>query len=200
MKNTFSNKRRTFIKAGTSAILLPSAALSTAAYTASNDYGIIGKTAPELEVAEWIDPEGKSAPAFKLSDNKGKYIFMEFWQSWCPGCHSHGFPGLKKISDAFQDSKHFTAVSIQTTFEGYATNTAKKMRVIQKQYDLNIMMGHDPGDEKTHSNPKTMVSYRSGGTPWAVLISPAGRVIFNGFSINPESAIDVLTKEIKKLG
>lgn len=197
--NHFLKKRRTLLKAGASALMLPSVILSPA-LAATNDYGIVGKMAPELEVKEWIDAEGKPASAFKLSDNKGKFIFMEFWQSWCPGCHSHGFPGLKKISDAFEDNPHFVAVSIQTTFEGHAINTAEKMLEIQKQYDLNIMMGHDEGDAKTHSHPKTMISYRSGGTPWAVLISPKGKVIFNGFSINPESAIDVLAKEIKKMG
>lgn len=194
----FSSKRRQFIKAGASALLLPTTTLLSAT-ASSNDYGIIGKAAPELEVEEWIDAEGKPASAFKLANHKGQYIFMEFWQSWCPGCHSHGFPSLKKISDAFQDSKHFTAISIQTTFEGYATNTAKKMREIQKQYDLNIMMGHDAGNEKTHAHPKTMVSYRTGGTPWAVLISPEGKVIFNGFSIDSEKTIDVLSKAIDKM-
>ena len=190
-----SNTRRQFITAGASALLLPSAVLSTA-FAKNSDYGIIGKTAPELEVEQWIDAEGKPAPAFKLADNKGKYIFMEFWQSWCPGCHSHGFPSLKKISDAFADNKDFVAVSIQTTFEGYRTNSFNKVRKIQEQYDLKIMMGHDAGDEKTHGHPKTMVSYRSGGTPWAVLISPEGKVIFNGFSVKPESVIDFLNKKI----
>ena len=199
MKNIhFSNKRRALLKTGASALLLPAAALSPA-LAANKDYGILGHSAPELEVTEWIDAKGNPTPAFKLADHKDKYIFMEFWQSWCPGCHSHGLPGLKKIADAFEGSPHFSAISIQTTFEGYATNTAKKMRKIQKQYDLKIMMGHDGGDEKTHSHPKTMVSYRSGGTPWAVLISPERKVIFNGFSINPDSAIKHLEKAINKM-
>jgi len=189
-----SNKRRQFIKAGAATLLLPSAAISTA--FANSDYGIIGQTAPELEIEQWIDAEGKTASAFKLADHKGKYIFMEFWQSWCPGCHSHGFPSLKKISDAFADNKDFVAVSIQTTFEGYDTNTFKKVHKIQKQYDLKIMMGHDTGDKKSQGHPKTMISYRSGGTPWAVLISPEGKVIFNGFSVKPESVIDFLNKKI----
>ena len=52
---------------------------------------------------------------------------------------------------------------------------------------------------KSHGHPKTMVDYRSGGTPWAVLISPEGKVLFNDFHINAEGAIQLLNKEIKKM-
>ncbi len=196
----FSLKRRNILKAGAATILLPPALLttSTAAAATDNRFGILHQPAPELEISDWIDPDGKPT-TFKLADHKGKYVFMEFWQAWCPGCHKHGFPGLKKISDAFADNEHFIAIAIQTTFEGYFTNTSSKMRKIQKQYDLNVIMGHDPGNEKTNAHPKTMVSYRSGGTPWAVLINPEGYVIYNDFTINPESAIKVLKQEIKKI-
>lgn len=189
----FSRKRRDFILATSSAMLLPGAA-----FAASSGYGIVGQSAPELEISQWIDGDGE-ATSFKLADHKGKFVFMEFWQFWCPGCHSHGFPGLKKIADALKDSKHFTAIAIQTTFEGHSRNTADKMRQIQKQYDLDIVFGHDAGDEKSHGHPKTMIDYRSGGTPWAVLISPEGRVLFNDFQINPEGAIKLLQEEISKM-
>jgi len=192
-KNTFSAPRRTFLLASASALLFP---LSGQAI--SQDYGILGQTAPELDVSRWIDANGKEAKSFKLTNHKNKFIFMEFWQSWCPGCHKHGFPSIKKISDAFEDSEHFVAVAIQTTFEGFSTNTANKMLEIQKQYDLNIMIGHDAGDKENH--PKTMRDYRSGGTPWAVLISPEGKVIYNDFSVSPESAIKYIKGEITKMG
>lgn len=189
--NIFSAPRRTFLLASASALLLP-----FASHAASRNYGIIGQSAPELDVSQWIDANGKPS-SFKLADHKNKFIFMEFWQSWCPGCHKHGFPSLKKISDAFKDNEHFVAVAIQTTFEGFSTNTADKMQEIQQQYKLNITMGHDAGDEKNH--PKTMRDYRSGGTPWAVLISPEGKVIYNDFSVDPESAIKYIKREIGKM-
>ena len=191
LNNIFSAPRRTFLLASASARLLP-----FASHGASRNYGIIGQSAPELDVSQWIDANGKPS-SFKLADHKNKFIFMEFWQSWCPGCHKHGFPGLKKISDAFKDNEHFVAVAIQTTFEGFSTNTADKMQEIQQQYKLNITMGHDAGDEENH--PKTMRDYRSGGTPWAVLISPEGKVIYNDFSVDPESAIKYIKREIGKM-
>ena len=190
----FSKTRRNIMKAGAASLLLPKTA-----FAANNNYGIVGQEAPELEISHWIDAKGKPT-SFKLANHRGKFVFMEFWQFWCPGCHSHGFPGLKKISDALKDSKHFVAVAIQTTFEGHSSNTANKLQVIQKQYDLDIVMGHDAGDANSHENPKTMIDYRSGGTPWAILISPEGKVLFNDFQINPEGAITLLKQEISKMG
>ncbi len=188
-----SKGRRAFLKISLSAVFLPKDTFGLA-----TQYGIEGQIAPELQISQWIDANGNPT-MFKLADHKGKFIFLEFWQSWCPGCHSHGFPSLKKISDAFNNNPHFTAAAIQTTFEGFSTNTANKMREIQQQYNLNIVMGHDAGNPEKQRHPKTMIDYRSGGTPWAVLISPTGKVIYNGFSINPESAITFLKKEIKKV-
>ena len=56
---------------------------------------------------------------------------MKCFQSWCPGCHSHGFPALKKVSDAFADNQNIAFVGIQTVFEGYFTNMVDKVREIQ---------------------------------------------------------------------
>ena len=186
-----NNKRRDFLLAGTAALLL-----SKTSHASSNSYGIEGLQAPELKVGQWIDGSGKPT-TFSLADHKGKFIFMEFWQAWCPGCHKHGFPALKKISDEFKGNKHFIPIAIQTTFEGFSVNNAKQMRAIQMRYDLDIIFGHDEGSEGKH--PHTMKSYRSGGTPWAVLISPEGKVLYNDFSISPTSAITFLKKEISKL-
>ena len=47
-------------------------------------------------------------------------------------------------------------------------------------------MGHDPGIERS----LTMIDYRTGGTPWMILISPSRQVVFNDFSINADKAIE----------
>jgi thiol-disulfide isomerase/thioredoxin len=192
----FSNKRRNFLLASGAVVLAPEILALNTAQAASNGYGIVGKQAPELKVGEWIDGKGKPT-SFKLSDHKGKFVFLEFWQAWCPGCHKHGFPTLKKLVDEFNDSEHFVPVAIQTTFEGFSVNNAKQMRAIQMRYDLDIIFGHDEGSEEKH--PHTMRSYRSGGTPWAVLISPEGEVLYNDFGIDPDGAVAFLKKAIDKL-
>jgi len=188
---THLNKRRQFLIAGAAVLAAP-----TLVTASSNGYGIVGQKAPELKVRQWIDGQGKPS-SFNLATHKGKFVFMEFWQAWCPGCHSHGFPTLKKLTDEFKDNKYFVPVAIQTAFEGYSVNTANQMRVMQKRYDLNIPMGHDAGKEGTH--PYTMRTYRSGGTPWAVLISPEGEVLYNDFGINYDGAVTFLHDAIENL-
>ncbi len=161
---------------------------------AQSNYGIRGRVAPELEVDHWIDADGK-ATTFNLSAHKGKWVFLKCWQSWCPGCHSHGFPALKTISDAFVSNPKIAIAGIQTVFEGFGVNTVDKLRDIQLQYDLQIPMGHDAGDTNGDRHPSTMRNYRTGGTPWMILIDPTGTVVFNGFSINSDRAIEFLTKQ-----
>jgi thiol-disulfide isomerase/thioredoxin len=159
---------------------------------ATSNYGIKGQIAPELQVDYWIDENGDPT-TFKLADHEDKWIFLKCFQSWCPGCHSHGFPALKQISEALADNPNIVFAGIQTVFEGHYTNTIDKVREIQLQYDLRMPMGHDPGRES--GSPKTMVDYRTGGTPWMILISPDRKVIFNDFSINVEKAIAFLATQ-----
>ncbi len=83
-------------------------------------------------------------------------------------------------------------VGIQTVFEGYHTNTADKLRKNQLKYDLMIPMAHAPGNPQTHAIPAIMENYRSGGTPWTVIIDPSGRVVFNNFHIEVQPAVDMI--------
>ncbi len=157
-------------------------------------YGIVGQSAPELAVGYWIDKDG-SPSSFTLADNRGKWILLKCFQSWCPGCHAHGLPALKKISRALENNPKVAFAGIQTVFEGFSVNTVEKVRQIQRQYDLQIPMGHDPGSPSKH--PVTMVDYRTGGTPWMILIDPNRRVVFNDYRISAERTIEFLEKETR---
>ncbi len=166
---------------------------------ASNpNYGITGQMAPELDVPYWIDAEGNDTQ-FKLADQRGKFVFMKCWQAWCPGCHSRGFPTLQKVTEAFIDEPKVLTLGIQTTFEGFSTNSKNRVREMQLRYDLPILMGHDTGKGKRHERPTTMLNYRTGGTPWLILVAPDGKVIFDDYHINTENAIAFLRTEVAKL-
>ncbi len=171
------------------ALTLPKPLLSIAA---ASRYGIVGRTAPELDIGYWIDKEGMPT-SFKVSDHQGKWVFLKCFQSWCPGCRSHGLPTLKKMSDALRGNPNIVFACIQTVFEGYSINTREKVRETQLEYDLHLPMGHDPGSEGRR--PATMVNYRTGGTPWMILINPERKVVYNDFSINADKAIEFLIEE-----
>ena len=148
--------------------------------------------AKEFEVDTWIDANGKASSSLKLSDLKGKFKVVYCFQSWCPGCHSKGFPDLKQIVDALKDKTDIAFLAIQTVFEGFEANTYEKMVATQKQYELKIPFGHDAGnDGKSMSN--IMRNYRTGGTPWFIFIDKEDNILFSDFHLNPAPAIEFLS-------
>ena len=50
--------------------------------SASVQYGIQGKVAPELNLTTWIDGDGKPIDPINLSDYRGKVIYLYFFQDW----------------------------------------------------------------------------------------------------------------------
>jgi len=189
--------RRNFVKtasAGLASLSLP------ATVFAQTERGIVNQPAPELVVPHWINGKGEVQAPFSIAANRGKWIYLKCFQQWCPACHSIGFPNLQKLVAAFPDDKVITKAVIQTTFEGFGTNTQEALRKNQQRYDLDLPFGHDPGNSELPRNnpdrfPKTMVSYQTGGTPWVVLINPEGVVVFNDFHINIDGLIEHLKKE-----
>lgn len=194
--HTQPNTRRTFLRksAATAAAVAASTAL-TKPVLAQSEPGIEGYYAPELEVDYWIDANGEPT-TFSVTENKGKWVFLKCFQNWCPGCHKHGFPTLKAFSDRFLDHPEVAMAGIQTVFEGYSTNTQDAVRELQLRYELEIPMGHDPGDPENDTFSSTMVNYRTGGTPWLILINPEGGVMYNYFQVNTEALIEYVAAQV----
>jgi len=161
-------------------------------------YGIAGYKAPELLVDLWIDAEGKPIEPIKLSDFNGKFKVLYCFQSWCPGCHSRGFPALQKMTKALEGNDKIVFLAIQTVFEGHEANTYDKMEETQKQYHLKIPFGHDPGDQSSYGRSKTMYHFRTGGTPWFIFIDQNNHVVFNDFHLDVGKAI-VFLKNIDQV-
>ena len=152
--------------------------------------GIVGQQAPQWKTSTWHQlPDGKTS--LNIDDYKGKVLYLYFFQSWCPGCHRSGFPTLQKVSKAFQGNDKAAFVAIQTTFEGHSTNTPDKLKTIAKRYQLTIPFGQSA---EVSGTPEIMRKYRTGGTPWVVIINQQGRVIFNDFHVAPDQAIAGIQK------
>jgi len=148
--------------------------------------------AKEFEVNQWIDENGVVTSPIKLADFKGKFKIIFSFQSWCPGCHSNGFPSLQKMINGLKGNKKIQFLAIQTVFEGFHKNTFEKIKEAQKQYDLRIPFGHDAGNNESGSN--FMKNYQTGGTPWFVLIDENDQIVFSDFHINAPAAIEILNK------
>jgi thiol-disulfide isomerase/thioredoxin len=148
--------------------------------------------APEWNVPIWVDGDGNKQDPIKLADFDGKFKVVFCFQSWCPGCHSIGFPSLKKMVEIFKDSKKIVFLAVQTVFEGVEENTFEKLLENQKKYDLQIPFGQDNGDETTENLSNIMFHYQTGGTPWFLLIDEENHVVFSDFHIHTENAIEFL--------
>ena len=141
----------------------------------------------------------KTGSSLNVDDYKGKVLYLYFFQSWCPGCHKVGFPALQKVSKEFEGDDNVAFVAIQTTFEGHNVNTPDKLKELAKRYDLKIPFGQSAG---TSGTPDIMRRYRTGGTPWVVIIDPNGRVVFNDHGIDSNKAIAgirQLSKSLQKM-
>ena len=75
--------------------------------------GIIGKSAPSLEVSRWFNlPEGRSS--VDVSDYREKVIYLYGFQSACPGCHRKGFPTLLRLIDHYEGNDEVVFLAVQT--------------------------------------------------------------------------------------
>jgi peptide-methionine (R)-S-oxide reductase len=157
-------------------------------------YGIVGQPAPEFRVDEWIANVNGS---LHIADIAEPVIYLYNFQSWCPGCHSHGFPTLTAVRDALRaagQEERVKFVAIQTVFEGHDTNTADAALESVGRHGLSdIALGHDSGHP-----PTIMADYRTGGTPWSVIIGPDRTVLANGFQLDADEALRIITEQLEQ--
>ena len=59
---------------------IPALGPETAA--ADSHYGILDQTAPALNLDEWIDGNGHKTPSIRLTDLRGKIVYLYFFQDW----------------------------------------------------------------------------------------------------------------------
>jgi len=123
---------------------------------------IAGQPAPELAVLYWIDAEGKERPPLTLKELGARHRLLLFYQHWCGGCHSHGFPTLQAL---VQDprSEDVGVAAVQTAFEGTYVNTRDKLPLDQRRYGLRIPFGHERRSS-IGVHPSTMENYCTDGT------------------------------------
>ncbi|GLQ55848.1 peroxiredoxin family protein [Devosia nitrariae] len=154
--------------------------------------GIMGLPAPPLEDVRWIDENGEDRSPLALAELGQGHAILYFFQRWCAGCHAHGFPTFVTLAEELRDNGVGLA-AIQTVFEGSDVNTFDRLRENQQRYDLRVPFGHAVADSTSaDAVPPIMKAYRSGGTPWFVVIAPDGRVVYDGFRLEAEGLVQAL--------
>ena len=156
---------------------------------------MIGKEAKSWTSVEWIDGNGDPT-SIEFENLENKVVYILNYQSWCPGCHRVGLPRLKELTQHYQNEDELVFLVIQTVFEGFHINTADKNRETQLKYELDIPFGYDAGSETSY--PEIMTKYRTGGTPWVIIIDKEKTVQFSNFHLENQSAIVLLNELIEK--
>jgi len=114
----------------------------------------------------------------KLSDFKGKYVYVDVWATWCGPCRAE-IPFLKKVEEKYE-SKNIAFVSIsvdvQKDFEKW------KKFVAEKQLGgVQLFADKD-------WNSDFMKSYSINSIPRFILIDPTGKII-SADAARPSSAV-----------
>jgi len=130
------------------------------------------------QVAPDFDLPGR-AGAVKLSDYKGKTVYLDFWASWCGPC-KQSFPWMNDMQ---------------------ARYGAKGLRVVginldQKSEDARDFLKDTPAgfDVAFDQGGKTPKSFGIKGMPTSVLIGPDGKVISVHTGFKPEQTAELETQ------
>jgi methionine-R-sulfoxide reductase len=158
--------------------------------------GILEQLAPDLGVTQWVDAAGQPLPGFGLDRMRGRYKLLFCFQHACPGCHTRGFPTLARLVQRLHSSEILGLAAVQTVFEEFEHNTYEAMLADQRRYALPIPFGHDAGQGRPDAGSVLMQRYRSGGTPWFIVIDPQNVVAFNGFHLDAERLIELLERMV----
>jgi len=98
---------------------------------------------------------------FRLSELKGKVVYLDFWASWCKPCKK-SFPWLHDMKKKFAD-QGFEVATINLDKERALADT------FLKAFDINFIVGFD-------SEGKTAAEYKLRGMPSSFMIGRDGNI------------------------
>ncbi len=139
-----------------------------------------GQVAPAFTVQALGDPK----TTYTLDTFKGKYLFIDFWATWCPDCRAE-LPGIHAAWAKFKSpSLEFLSLSFDRRVEHIAPF---------RQQAATPMDWKHAFIEGGFQNPLAD-TYGVKGIPKALLIGPDGKILASGAQLHGENLDKTLAK------
>ena len=119
----------------------------------------VGSVAPDFTLP---DPAGDS---ISLSSFRGKYLFIDFWASWCQPCRLEN-PNLKKVYEKYHGPQ----------FDILGVAIEKKKKYWLEAIREDGLPWHHVSDLK-YLDSEVIELYDITGVPLTILLDPEGRII-----------------------
>lgn len=132
----------------------------------------IGKQAPDFSISTL---EGEN---LKLSDFKGKFVFVDFWGSWCPPCITE-IPNIKNLYSKVSPDK--------LVILGLAGNDTEESL-------KNCISNNGIEYPNAMASPTLLSTYGINKFPTSFLINPEGRIV--RIDMRGEDELNLIADEI----
>ncbi len=145
-------------------------ALSIGAFAMSAGAIEVGQVAPDFELP------GKASPV-RLSDSKGKAVYLDFWASWFGPC-KQSFPWMNEMQAKY-GSRGLKIVAINLD------QKPEEAKMFLSENNATFDIAFDQGG-------KTPRTYSVKGMPTSFLITPDGKVaaVHSGFKPEQRSQLE----------
>ena len=170
-------------------IVIVLGALLIAVYSKNKPQEIVIKQIPNKIMATdftLMDLEGKTV---KLSDYKGKVVFINFWATWCPPCKKE-IPDLEAVNKKLLESGDSVILAVNITDGNRETESIVREYVATNKMDMHVLL--DKGGKVASSK-----EYNITGIPTTYIINKDGSIynyVVGGISQN---SVLKLAKELK---
>ena len=99
-----------------------------------------------------------------LSDYRGKYVFLDFWASWCGPCRME-MPNMQELYKTYKKDLVIIGISLD--------KDEAKWKEAVKEFDMKWLQCCDPLEFHGEVAPR----YKVAGIPRTVLVDPEGKVV-----------------------